>query len=119
MNGRPWSSLSTSGGASPPACPRCGDTDVYQMLDSKTGDRQKDFRWRCRGCEKQYTCRSGTVMEDSPIPMMHWCRAFWLACSSKKGISAKQIQRTTGLTYKSALYMMIGFAGQWRQRMSG
>lgn len=89
-----------------PCCPRCGDTDVYQMKDRKTGERNKRFLWRCRGCARQYTVRVGTVYEDSPIPMRHWCLAFWLACSSKKGVSAKQIQRQTGLSYKSALFMM-------------
>lgn len=88
-----------------PACPRCGDTDVYQMQSSK-GGRQANFRWRCRGCERQYTVRTGTVMEDSAIPMRHWCLAFWLACSSKKGMSALQIQRLTGLSYKSALFLL-------------
>jgi hypothetical protein len=45
-------------------------------------------------------------MEDSPIPLRHWCYAFWAACAGKKGVSAMQIQRQTGLSYKSALFMM-------------
>lgn len=45
-------------------------------------------------------------MEDSPIPLRHWCLAFFRAASSKKGVSALQIQRETGLTYKSALFLM-------------
>lgn len=88
-----------------PCCPRCGDTNVYAM-QSRDGDREKGFRWRCRGCKKQYSVRTGTVFEDSRIPMRHWWFAFWAACSSKKGVSAKQIQRQTGLSYKSALFMM-------------
>lgn len=89
-----------------PACPRCGDTNVYQMVNSKTGERQNNYRWRCRGCKKQYTVRTGTVMEDSRIPLHNWCYAFWAACSSKKGMSALQIKRQTGLSYKSALFLM-------------
>ena len=89
-----------------PCCPRCGDTDVYQMKDRATGARNKRHLWRCRGCKRQYTVRVGTVYEDSPIPLRHWCLAFWLAASSKKGVSAKQIQRQTGLSYKSALFLM-------------
>ena len=88
-----------------PACPRCGDTDVYQM-QSNQGGRQADFRWRCRGCKRQYTVRTGSVMEDSAVPVRHWCLAYWMACSSKKGMSAKQMQRLTGLSYKSALFLM-------------
>jgi transposase-like protein len=89
-----------------PACPRCGDTDVYQMQDRKTGERNSRFLWRCRGCRKQFTVRIGTVLEDSPIPLRYWAFAFWASCSSKKGASALQIQRQTGLSYKSALFMM-------------
>jgi transposase-like protein len=89
-----------------PCCPRCGDTDVYQMKDRKTGERNKRFLWRCNGCKKQYTVRVGTVFEDSRIPLRHWCYAFWAASVSKKGVSALQIKRQTGLTYKSALFMM-------------
>src|SRR5215218_4731150 len=78
-----------------PACPRCGDCDVYQMRDKATGERSKRYLWRCKGCKRQFTVRVATIMEDSPIPLRHWCYAFWAACSSKKGVSAKQIQRMT------------------------
>jgi transposase-like protein len=99
-------------------CQRCGDTDVYKMTDRKSGQRNKRFLWKCNGCQKQYTVRVGTVMEDSRIPLRHWAYALWKACSSKKGISALQIKRETGLTYKSALFMMhrirFGMAEDWR-----
>ena len=45
-------------------------------------------------------------MEDSRVQLRHWCWAFWQLCSSKQGISAKQIQRQTGLSCKSALYLL-------------
>lgn len=89
-----------------PACPRCGDTNVYQIMDRKTGERSKRFLWDCRGCRKQFTARTGTVFEDSRIPLKHWCYGFWAACASKKGVSALQIKRQTGLSYKSALFLM-------------
>lgn len=88
-----------------PCCPRCGDTDITQMK-SRDGSRNARFLWRCHGCKQQYTVRVGTIMEDSPIPLRHWCYAFWAACASKKGVSAMQIQRQTGVTYKSALFML-------------
>src|SRR5437868_2883100 len=88
-----------------PACPRCGDTDVYQMR-GRDGKRNKRFLWLCRGCGDQFTVRIGTVFEDSRIPLRHWCYAFWTACASKKGVSALQIKRQTGLSYKSALFLM-------------
>jgi transposase-like protein len=89
-----------------PACPSCGDMDVYKMMKRGGEERQENFRWRCRGCGKQYTVRTGTVMEDSAIPLRAWCFAFWQACASKKGVSAKQIERETGISYKSALFLM-------------
>ncbi len=89
-----------------PACPRCGDMAVYQMRDAKTGTRSKRWLWRCRGCKQQYTVRVGTIMEDSAIPLQHWCFAFAAACASKKGVSALQVRRMTGVSYKSALFMM-------------
>jgi hypothetical protein len=55
-----------------PCCPRCGSTNVYAMKDSKTGDRQANFRWRCKDCQgtnTQFTVRTGTVFEDSRIPL--------------------------------------------------
>src|SRR2546428_506275 len=89
-----------------PACPRCGDTDVYQVTDRKTGERSRRFLWDCRGCRRQFTVRIGTILEDSRVPLRHWCYAFWAACASKKGVSALQIKRQTGLSYKSALFLM-------------
>jgi len=88
-----------------PACPRCGDTDVYQMQD-RTGERSKRFLWDCRGCRQQFTVRIGTILQDSRVPLRHWCYAFWAACASKKGVSSLQIKRQTGLSYKSALFLM-------------
>ncbi|MES9923461.1 MAG: IS1595 family transposase [Candidatus Thiodiazotropha endolucinida] len=89
-----------------PCCPECGSIDVYQMMDSKTEERQKNYRWRCRDCKKQYTVRTGTVFEDSRIPFRHWCFAFWRASTSKKGVSALEIHRQTGVSYKSCLFML-------------
>jgi transposase-like protein len=89
-----------------PACPHCGAVgECYQMRDRKTGERNKRFLWRCT-CKRQFTVRVGTVFEDSRIPLRFWCYAFWAACASKKGVSALQIKRQTGLSYKSALFMM-------------
>ena len=88
-----------------PACPRCGDLDVYQML-GKDGSRNKDYRWRCLGCKKMFTVRTGTVFEESRLPLRVWVYAFWKACSSKKGISALQLSREMEITHKSALFVL-------------
>src|SRR4051812_22796244 len=87
-------------------CPKCGVVGESKQMKAKDGSRNARFLWRCHGCKQQYTVRVGTVMEDSPIPLRHWCLAFYRACASKKGVSALQIQRETGLSYKSALFLM-------------
>lgn len=89
-----------------PVCAHCQSEKVYKMTDRKTGERNKRFLWKCNACSRQYTVRIGTVFEDSRIPARHWCHAFWRACSSKKGVSALQIKREIGVSYKSALFMM-------------
>ena len=76
-----------------PCCPKCGDTNVYKMVDAKTGERNSRFLWRCRGCKKMYTVRTGTVFEESLIPLRHWCYAFWRVSTSKKGVAAMEIMR--------------------------
>src|SRR3989338_813727 len=94
-----------------PCCPHCGCKEVSQMKD-KDGNRNERFLWRCANCQKskdkqsQFTVRVGTVFESSRIPLKYWCYVFWRACTSKKGVSALEIQRQTGLSYKSALFLL-------------
>src|ERR1043165_2938750 len=71
-----------------PCCPKCGSIAVYKMTDRKTGERSARFLWRCRDCKSRYTCRTGTVLEESLIPLRKWVRVFWEATASKNGVSA-------------------------------
>ena len=87
-----------------PACPRCGDVDVYKM--TADGQRNRDFRWRCRGCRRMFTVRTGMIFEESRLRLQVWVYAFWKACSSKKGISALQLSREMEITHKSALFVL-------------
>ena len=88
-----------------PGCPRCGDVNVYRMMGTN-GFRNKDYRWRCRGCRKMFTVRTSTVMEESRLPVRVWVFAFWKACASKKGISALQLSREMEITHRSALFVL-------------
>jgi transposase-like protein len=76
------------------------------MRDATTGARNKDWRWRCRDCKRMYTVRTGTVFEETRLPLRHWCFALWSAASNKKGVAALQISRECEISYKSALYLM-------------
>lgn len=60
-----------------PSCPHCKATSVCQLKDAKSGGRNKRFLWRCHACDKQFTIRVGTVMEESRIPLRHWVYAMW------------------------------------------
>jgi transposase-like protein len=89
-----------------PCCVKCGSVNVYQMKDAVTGERNQRYLWRCRDCKEQYTVRIGTVYEESRLPMKHWAYAFWRGATSKKGVSALEIQRHCQISYKSALFLM-------------
>jgi transposase-like protein len=88
-----------------PACPHCGSVAVYAM-QGRDGARERNFRWRCRDCGKMYSVRTGTVLEESRLPVCVWLHAFWRASASKKGVSALQIARECEITHKSALFLM-------------
>jgi transposase-like protein len=84
-----------------PVCPHCG------VLDAKHYRLKHATRklWKCRSCRKQFTVTVGTIFEGSHIGLHKWLLAFYLLCSSKKGMSAHQLHRMLGITYKSAWFM--------------
>src|ERR1700730_13739336 len=57
-------------------------------------------------CQDKFTVRVGSIFERSHIALHKWLLAFRLMASSKKGVSAHQIHRTLGITYKSAWFLM-------------
>lgn len=90
------------------ACPHCGGCDPYKITPSGASTKARTTRkglYKCRACRRQFTVTVGTVFEDSHIPMNKWLQAIYLLCSSKKGISAHQLHRMLGITYKSAWFM--------------
>jgi transposase-like protein len=66
----------------------------------------KYFRFKCKGCKKQFTVKTGTVMEESPLKIEIWLAAFWLVCNAKNGISSHEIGRALGVTQKSAWFLV-------------
>jgi transposase-like protein len=79
------------------ACLRCGDTAVWKL-----GKRNQ---YECHGCGYQFSATAGTVFHDSHLPLWKWFLATYLICESKKGVSANQIKRTLGVSYKTAWYL--------------
>ena len=82
------------------ACGYCGAVDESTPLPARPGFYQ------CNACRKQFTVMVGTVFERSHIPLNKWLVAAFLICASKKGVSAHQMHRMLGITYKSAWFMM-------------
>ena len=85
-----------------PYCPHCGVFDTVAPLGGKS--MGPGWYW-CNKCREKFTARVGSVMERSHIPMHKWLLAFRLMASSKKGVSAHQLHRMLGVSYKSAWFM--------------
>ena len=81
-------------------CPLCGSDNVTRM-----GGKTQAGYFMCNGCRDKFTCRTRTVMERSHIPVHKWLLAIHLLSSSKKGMSAHQLHRMLGVTYKSAWFL--------------
>jgi transposase-like protein len=88
-------------------CPHCGLLGKSYRLEGKP-DSKRPVRkgvWKCKGCRKQFTVTVDTIFSDSHIPLHKWLMAIHLLCASKKGMSAHQLHRMLGVTYKSAWFM--------------
>jgi transposase-like protein len=86
-----------------PVCPHCGSIskDHYALA----GEKHREGLYKCKDCREQFTVTVGTVFERSKIGLHVWLQAVFLLCSSKKGMSAHQLHRTLGVTYKTAWFM--------------
>jgi transposase-like protein len=85
-----------------PVCPFCGLTESVKELG---GASMGPGWYYCSGCQDKFTVRVGTLYERSHIPLHKWLLATHLVVSSKKGMSALQLSRMLGITYKSAWFM--------------
>ena len=79
------------------ACLRCGDMSVSEIHDRN--------QWDCNSCRYQFSVTAGTIMHRSHLPLRKWFLAIYLMLESKKGISANQLKRTLGVSYKTAWYL--------------
>jgi transposase-like protein len=87
-----------------PVCPHCGNCDAARITLMQGKTTRIGLR-NCKECRKQFTVKIGTIFEDSHAPMTHWLQAIYLMCSSKKGISTRQLQRMLGGSMKTAWHM--------------
>src|SRR5271170_3445046 len=78
-------------------CPRCESDKISQIV--------KRPQYDCDACRYQFSVTAGTILNDSHLPLWKWFLATYLLCESKKGMSANQIKRTLGISYKTAWYL--------------
>jgi len=85
-----------------PACVHCGSVNVYRLQ----GESTRPGLIECRDCKGNFTVTVGTVMEDTHLKLSVWAKAFHMMASSKKGVSALQLQRELGLgSYRTAWFL--------------
>jgi transposase-like protein len=78
-------------------CPRCQSKKIYRLENRPL--------LLCASCEHQFSATVGTIFHDTHLPLEKWFLATFLLCESKKGMSACQIQRSLGISYKTAWYL--------------
>lgn len=81
-------------------CPHCGSDNVTWLAKTRV--------WKCyaKHARPTFTLKTGTIFEDSPIPLEKWLTAAWLIISCKNGVSSYEIHRALGVTQKSAWFML-------------
>ena len=87
-----------------PVCVHCGSVRVYE-IEANQKARVRAGLKECHDCHGQFTVRTGHVMESSHLPLTKWALAYRLMASAKKGISAHQLHRSLGVTYKTAWFL--------------
>ncbi len=83
-------------------CPHCGVVGEHYVLSGKSA---RPGLYKCQACREPFTVTVGTLFERSKIGLHLWLQAVYLMSASKKGISAKQLERMLGVTYKTAWFM--------------
>src|SRR5713226_324633 len=81
-------------------CPTCGRDDVRFISTRRM--------WECKAehARKQFSCKVGTIFEDSALPLDKWLIAIWMIANCKNGVSSYEIGRALGVTQKSAWFML-------------
>lgn len=81
-----------------PTCPRCLNPNPARLANSSK-------LVYCKDCDYQFTVTANTIFHDSHLPLIKWLTATYLICESRKGMSANQVKRTLGISYKTAWYL--------------
>ena len=83
-------------------CPYC---DSEAISPRKTN--RKTPQYRCRDCRKDFTVKTGTIMQDSKLPLSKWAMGFYLCTTNLKGVSSMKLHRDLEMTQKTAWYLAM------------
>jgi transposase-like protein len=95
-------------------CPHCGTVDRSTLMQGKS---HRPGLYQCNECREAFSVTVGTLYERSHIPLNKWLAATHLLMASKKGMSAMQIHRMLGVSYKTAWFMMHRIRESLRETM--
>src|SRR2546425_9022335 len=77
--------------------PHCEHTEIMLLKTSRI--------WKCKACRKQFSIKTGTVFEDSPIGLDKWVSALWIIVNPKNDLSSYELHPSLCLTQKSAWFL--------------
>ena len=92
------------------ACPHCGDMDIQERTT------HPEMPYRCRGCKKFFSVRTGTVMQSSKIGYQGWLIAMYSLLTNLKGTSSMKLHRDLGITQKSAWHLAHRIREAWNDK---
>jgi transposase-like protein len=84
-------------------CPHCGSTETVEVKD------HKPMPYRCKTCRKHFSVRTGTIREESRLPLQKWLMAMYMMTTARKGIPSTQMARELGVTQKSAWFLATAY----------
>ena len=89
------------------ACPKCGSVNVQER------PMRKPQPFRCRDCRKDFSVKTGTVMEGSNLPLSKWAMASYILTTNLKGVSSMKLHRDLGITQKAAWHLAHRIRKAW------
>lgn len=88
-------------------CPHCGSYGVSECKD------HKPMPYRCKDCRKHFSVRTGTILEESRLPLQKWLMAIYMMTTARKGIPSTQMAKELGITQKSAWFLAQRIREAW------
>lgn len=88
-------------------CAHCGDADVYECKG------HIPMPYRCKGCRKHFSVRTGTVLAESRLPLQKWLMAIYMMTTARKGIPSTQMAKELGVTQKTAWFLAQRIRETW------